>query len=122
MRPELCSAGPGGAKALQRALTAAFLHDPVMVWFDPDPETRRRRLARLFGHVLHKHLPRGTVWTDENRSAAAVWVAPGTPVTAEDVRFYLQFYRDRPLKGPFWALAVETRRPRFSHWLLLYLA
>ncbi|WP_457638052.1 hypothetical protein [Oceanithermus sp.] len=98
MHPEPCSAGPGDAKALQRALTAAFLHDPVMVWFDPDRERRQRRLARLFGHVLHKHLPRGMVWTNENRSAA-VWVAPGTPVTAKGVRFYLRLCRDRQLKG-----------------------
>ena len=121
MAHEVRRAEPGEVGALRRVLVAAFMDDPVMVWFDPQPRARERRLARLFGHVLEKHAPRGTVWTNAEHGAAAVWVAPGTPVTAEDVRFYLRLYRDRPLKGLFWALFVEARRPRFPHWLLLYL-
>ncbi|GEM89982.1 hypothetical protein ODE01S_14160 [Oceanithermus desulfurans NBRC 100063] len=104
-----------------RVLVTAFMDDPVMVWFDPQPRARERRLTRLFEHVLEKHLPRGTVWTNDEHSAAAVWVPPGTPVTASDVRFYLSLYADRLPKGLFWALFVESRRPRFPHWLLLYL-
>lgn len=102
-------------------LVAAFMNDPVMTWFDRDERIRERRLARLFDHVLEKYLPQGTVWTNEARTAAAVWVPPETPVTAADVRFYLRLYRSRPLKGLYWALAVETQRPRFPHWLLLYI-
>ncbi|WP_287371529.1 GNAT family N-acetyltransferase [Oceanithermus sp.] len=114
-------AGPDDAAAVLRVLVTAFMDDPVMRWFDPRPRARERRLARLFGHVLEKHLPRGTVWTNDDRSAAAVWVPPGTPVTAADVRFYLSLYANRLPKGLFWALFVESRRPRFPHWLLLYL-
>ena len=61
------------------------------------------------------------VWTDADRRAAAVWVHPGTPVTAGDVRFYLSLYANRLFKGVYWALFVETRRPRAPHYLLLYL-
>ena len=114
-------AGPVDRQVLLRVLVAAFMDDPVTTWFDPNPATRARRLERLFGHVLEKYLPRGTVWTNDERSAAAVWVPPHTPVTAADVRFYLRLYRDRPLKGLAWALRVEAHRPRFPHWLLLYL-
>jgi predicted N-acetyltransferase YhbS len=42
-------------------------------------------------------------------------------VTAADVRFYLSLYADRLPRGLFWALFVESRRPRSPHWLLLYL-
>lgn len=121
MAQEVRRAEPGAVGALRRVLVAAFMDDPVMVWFDPEPHARERRLTRLFAHVLEKHIPRGTIWTNAEQSAAAVWVAPGTPVTAADVRFYLRLYRDRLLRGLFWALFVEARRPRFPHWLLLYL-
>ena len=121
MAPSFRRARPEELTPLRDVLVAAFMDDPVMRWFDPEPAARRRRLGRLFGHVLEKYLPRGTVWTDADRRAAAVWVPPGTPVTAGDVRFYLSLYANRLPKGICWALFVETRRPRTPHYLLLYM-
>jgi ribosomal protein S18 acetylase RimI-like enzyme len=77
---------PIGVRQAERAeyddladlLTRAFLDDPVIEWFFPDPEQRPRRLRRFFAEIaLGIGLSQSTeVYTTEDRGAVAVWAPP----------------------------------------------
>ncbi|WP_405752045.1 GNAT family N-acetyltransferase [Streptomyces sp. NBC_00012] len=68
--------------ALAAVLASAYAEDPVWSWLMP--HNRDRRLRLLFTAHLAQQVPAGRVWTDPDRTVAAVWAEPGKwklPVT-----------------------------------------
>jgi GNAT superfamily N-acetyltransferase len=60
------------------SLARAFHDDPVMQFLFPDEKSRPRRLTTFFRTAMKsQHLPHGTCYTNEDRSAAALWDPPG---------------------------------------------
>lgn len=66
------------AARLEAVMARAFHDDPVIGWLLPDAGRRPARLRRFFGIELrHLALPRGSVWTTSDLSAAALVLPPG---------------------------------------------
>ncbi len=68
---------PSDASALTRMLVQAYMDDPLAVWMCPSEYLRARTLYALYSARLGQMLARGQIWTDFQRSTAAVWLAPG---------------------------------------------
>jgi len=77
MTHDLCEASEADRPALERTLAAAFMDDPVATWATPREALRPRTLRRFFGALLRAKLPEGFVYTDSDRSGAALWAPPG---------------------------------------------
>ena len=122
--PEVVTAAPADAAALADSLADAFFDDPVMSWILTDEASRRRRLARLFGVQLRAHyLPRATVWTTPDRSAAALWSPPGQAIMAPTtILRYLPDLVGALGRHTVRALRtlnhVERQHPKEPHWYL----
>jgi len=66
------------AARLEVVMAKAFDDDPVIGWLLPDASRRPARLRRFFGVELrHLALSRGSVWTTNDLSAAALVLPPG---------------------------------------------
>jgi ribosomal protein S18 acetylase RimI-like enzyme len=61
---------------LTRALALAFLDDPVACWACPSAKARLHMLERFYAVRLRQLLREDEVWTDPERSAAALWAPP----------------------------------------------
>lgn len=65
-------------EVLAHTLQRAFFDDPVISWMLPNEERRRRKGTfgwRSWLEVLY--LPKGEVYTNEDRTGAALWAPPG---------------------------------------------
>ena len=63
---------------LAQTLANAFYDDPAISWMVPDDDRRRRVGPYGFKAWLEKiYLPKGNVYTDADRKAAALWAPPG---------------------------------------------
>lgn len=79
--PPVVVASAGELGGVADALADAFWDDPVMAWILKEPDSRTRRLARLFSVQLRAHyLPLATVWTTADTAGAALWAPPGSSV------------------------------------------
>lgn len=69
---------PTESDQLADVLTRAFLDDPVIGWFFPDPDERPRRVRRFFREVvLDGGLSQDAeIFTTEDQGAVAVWAPP----------------------------------------------
>jgi ribosomal protein S18 acetylase RimI-like enzyme len=63
--------------AAGRMEARAFDDDPLMCYFEPDDERRRRWLPWFFGAAVRMGHLYGTVHTTEDVAGAAVWLADG---------------------------------------------
>jgi ribosomal protein S18 acetylase RimI-like enzyme len=113
--PEVVTAAPADAAALADSLADAFFDDPVMSWILTDEANRRRRLAH--------YLPRATVWTTPDRSAAALWSPPGQAIMAPTT--ILRYLPDlvgalgrHTLRALRTLNHVERQHPKERHWYL----
>jgi GNAT superfamily N-acetyltransferase len=70
-------AGRDEAARLAAALAGAFQDDPVFRWFSPDDARRRAMLPGFFAVFADAFMTYGEAWTDEARTGAALWSAPG---------------------------------------------
>ena len=61
---------------LTRTLARAFADDPVARWACPPASVRPRMLERFYDVRLRQLLSEDEVWTDPDRSAAALWAPP----------------------------------------------
>jgi GNAT superfamily N-acetyltransferase len=122
--PAVVVAGPGDLAGVADALQDAFWDDPVMSWILKDEDSRSRRLALLFSVQLRGHyLPLATVWTNADRSGAALWAPPGhaiiPPTTllrhAPDMLRALGRHSLRALRA---LNHVERLHPKEPHWYL----
>ena len=68
----------GDIRAMAASLARAFHDDPVMQFFFPDEGSRTRRLSLFFRTAVRaQHLGNGSCYTDDDRTAAALWDPPG---------------------------------------------
>jgi ribosomal protein S18 acetylase RimI-like enzyme len=66
-------------EAAIETLSEAFHDDPLSHLMAPD-ESRRRDVTRAMGRFVVRYgLRWGRVWTNEDASAVAIWLPPGTP-------------------------------------------
>jgi GNAT superfamily N-acetyltransferase len=72
-------ADPAEYDRLAAVLTRAFLDDPVIEWFFPEPSERPRRVGRFFREiVLGLGLSaQSEISTTDDQGAVAVWAPPG---------------------------------------------
>lgn len=121
-RPEVIPALAVHRQGISDALADAFFDDPVMSFLLPDPKSRRRRLARLFGVLLRIHyLPLRSVWTTSELEGAAMWAPPGRAIIP-----LLVILRNSPamlsalgahaLRALRVLTHVEQVHPREPHW------
>jgi ribosomal protein S18 acetylase RimI-like enzyme len=64
--------------AASATLGEAFFDDPVLQVAAPDESVRRQQGAWFMGTVVKYGLKWGEVWANEDASAVAVWVPPGS--------------------------------------------
>ena len=71
-------ADPSEYGKLAEVLTWAFLDDPVIEWFFPEPSERNRRLRRFFGEIVLGPGLSATseICTTDDRGAVAIWAPP----------------------------------------------
>ena len=62
---------------LAEVLARAFYDDPVTAWFYPDAARRLRHGRRFFAIRLRQLAGHGLIFTDEERTGAALWAPPG---------------------------------------------
>lgn len=74
MSGEIRQARPADVPGITRALTAAFMDDPVQRWAFPDPARRARYGRHFFAMHARRLVPRGLAWTTDG--GASLWAAP----------------------------------------------
>ena len=74
--PEPHRATAADLPALTRTLAEAFADDPVAGWACPPTRARPRMLERFHGARLRQLLRDDEVWTNAERTAAALWAPP----------------------------------------------
>jgi ribosomal protein S18 acetylase RimI-like enzyme len=63
--------------ALTRMLVRAYMDDPIAVWICESRQRRAKLLQALYCTRLREMLVHDGVWTNPERSSAAVWIPPG---------------------------------------------
>jgi GNAT superfamily N-acetyltransferase len=119
--------------AAAATLAEAFHHDPLLHVLSPD-ESRRPRVGRwFFGVTVDYGMRWGRVWADEDASAVAVWLPPGSTWSARrsllvgmgwfplqvGPRAMIRISRAAPglnrlhgaVRGPHWYLMAIGTRP-----------
>jgi len=107
-------------------LTAAFLADPLMCWWMPDPQRRPQILRALFEVVVDVNHPYGGLYTTDPASAAgAVWVPPGCQPAGGQADELVGWYLDAAAETAERALVVlesmERHHPVEPHAYLFLL-
>lgn len=111
--------------ALAAVLASAYAEDPVWSWLMPHDRDRRLRL--LFTAHLAQQVPAGRVWTDADRTVAAVWAEPGQwklPVSylLRNAGTLLRAGRAQLPRTGMRLLALEHRHPAGpAHWYVEYI-
>jgi ribosomal protein S18 acetylase RimI-like enzyme len=62
--------------ALTRTLVRAYMDDPVAMWICDSSPLRARLLTVLYSARLQQLLSHDAVWTNPQRTSAAVWIPP----------------------------------------------
>jgi GNAT superfamily N-acetyltransferase len=106
-----------------RALTLAFVRDPIMRWLFPSPEaylTHFPRFAEAFGRPA---FDAGTAWTSDDSSGAALWFPSGVHADGETIAS-VAFAAIEPERHASVAALMQqmgTYHPREAHWYLAIL-
>ena len=107
---------------LAEVLARAFYDDPVTAWFYPDAARRLRHGRRFFAIRLRQLAGHGLIFTDEERSGAALWAPPGH--WREDFRQSLRMLPMLPVLLPHIVRStravreIERRHPAAPHYYL----
>jgi GNAT superfamily N-acetyltransferase len=107
---------------LAEVLARAFYDDPVTAWFYPDAARRLRHGRRFFDIRLRQLAGHGLIFTDEERSGAALWAPPGH--WREDFRQSLRMLPMLPVLLPHLTRTtravreIERRHPVAPHYYL----
>ncbi len=69
-------------------LARAFFDYPAMVFANPDAARRRRGVRTLYSAILRDAFPYNEVYTNENITGIAAWLAPGIslPTLSREIR------------------------------------
>lgn len=125
MTDDIVRATASDVPALADVLASAYAEDPVWSWLMP--RDRDRRLRLLFTAHLAQQIPAGRVWTDRDRTVAAVWAEPGAWKLPAGylLRNAGTLLRASRAQLPCTAgrlLTLEHRHPtRPAHWYLEYI-
>jgi ribosomal protein S18 acetylase RimI-like enzyme len=83
--PPLVVATPADSGAVVDLLVGAFMDDPAWGAILVDPATRPRLLGLFWKVFADNAIRSGTLWLNQTRTAAAIWVPPdGVEMTAEE--------------------------------------
>ncbi|WP_328900048.1 GNAT family N-acetyltransferase [Streptomyces sp. NBC_00441] len=125
MTDDIVRATASDVPALAGVLADAYAEDPVWSWLMP--RDRDRRLRLLFTAHLAQQAPAGRVWTDRDRTVAAVWAEPGAwklPAghLLRNAGTLLRAGRTQLPRTAVRLLALEHRHPaRPAHWYVEYI-
>ncbi|NEC09752.1 GNAT family N-acetyltransferase [Streptomyces sp. SID7909] len=125
MTDDIVRATASDVPALAGVLASAYAEDPVWSWLMP--RDRDRRLRLLFTAHLAQQVPAGRVWTDGDRTVAAVWAEPGAwklPASylLRNAGTLLRAARTQLPRTAGRLLALEHRHPaRPAHWYVEYI-
>jgi GNAT superfamily N-acetyltransferase len=113
---------------LASMLARAFFDDPVARWAWRPDALRLQALERFQATRIRQLLPHEEVWTNEQRSCAALWAPPGRwrsslRETAELVPCFLRprLFLRSALVGMGWADLERKHPPQPLHWYLAVL-
>jgi GNAT superfamily N-acetyltransferase len=107
---------------LAEVLSRAFYDDPVTAWFYPDAGRRLRHGRRFFAIRLRQLAGHGLIFTNAERTGAALWAPPGH--WREDFRQSLRMLPMLPVLLPHIARStravreIERRHPGEPHFYL----
>jgi len=107
---------------LAEVLARAFYDDPVTAWFYPDDARRLRHGRRFFSIRLRQLAGHGLIFTNDERSGAALWAPPGH--WREDFRQSLRMLPMLPVLLPHIVRStqavreIERRHPVAPHYYL----
>ncbi len=115
--------GPADVPVLVATMGSAFADDPLYRWLHPRPERRAVALRETFALTVEAGLARGRVHASPDRSAVAVWTAPGAELLdAQDAERFLALLRRhagvRVHDAAAGMAALAAHRPREPHWAL----
>ncbi len=120
--PEIRRATAADMDLLTRSLASAFVDDPVSTFLFPDAGRRESILKDFFVVQLSRtYLPRGEVYTSEDRAGAAMWLPPNSQVPS--IRDELAYLRVALLAGRWLSarrlsLLLQRLRPSTEHYYL----
>lgn len=112
---------------LAAVLARAFYDDPPMMWLLPDPDSRLRRLTRMFATIVGiESLPYGGVdiaCAGEEILGGAIWMPPGRwqPRLREKIRAAPGHWRavaTGEIRAARMGHALSSGHPREPHWYL----
>ena len=115
-------AAPEDFDPLAEVLARAFYDDPVTAWFYPDAVRRMRHSRRFFRIRMRQLAADGFVFTNAERSGAALWAPPGR--WREDLRESLRMLPMLPALLPRIVSStravreIERRHPSGPHFYL----
>lgn len=119
--------GPQHRDAAVATLAAAFQNDPAIAYMMPDPQSRPRRLARLYRWMFAEHLANGIVLGTPGCEVVTLWRPPGAVHLHEPVwhpgalRFVPIFGRHIP-RAIRLDDAIRAKLPPDERWLYLRVA
>lgn len=122
---DIVRAAASDVPALAAVLASAYAEDPVWSWLMP--HDRGRRLRLLFTAHLAQQVPAGRVWTDQDRTVAAVWAEPGqwklpASYLLRNAGTLLRAGRGQLPRIGLRLLALEHRHPAGpAHWYVEYI-
>ena len=74
---EIVRMAPGLERQASESLARAFFVDPLIVYYVPDEDMRRRALPVFMRVMLRYTLAHGEVWTTPGLDGLACWLPPG---------------------------------------------
>ena len=116
-------AASGNRARVAASLAAAFQDDPVMGFFFPEPEVRRRRLPAVFGLLFDADGAQGARFMTGDAAAATLWQAPGARHMslldkARELPAWLGAAGPAILRLLSYSDASDANRPAVPHWYL----
>ena len=113
--------------ALVESLTAVFHHDPVFMWWVPDPQRRPQILRSFFEVVIDVNQPHDELYvTEPDPVSVAVWVPPGCQPSGDAAEQMVRWMIDAAAETADRLVAVLERmdqvHPHDPHAYLFFLA
>jgi GNAT superfamily N-acetyltransferase len=121
--PALRRATSADDAVMAAVLSRSFFDDPVMTWLVPDEATRDRRQQTFYRAELGHAHANGVVLTTDDRSGAALWLAPkrwkiDTWTMLRQTPAIVRTFGRRIPAALDLQKAMDAAHPREEHWYL----